>query len=62
MPTAGKRTKGSMIDKALDGTTFFRLVISSDRKLEDRNKDLNLQELTEQTMMQLQSILALGHF
>ena len=45
-----------MMDKAPWGTTIFRIALSPDRKLEDINKDLNLQELTETTMMHLQSI------
>jgi len=43
-----------MIDKAKGNTTFFRMVISPDRKTEDTNQDLNLKTLTENTMMQLQ--------
>jgi ribosomal protein S27AE len=42
----------SMIDRW--NATFFRLVISPDRKTEDTNQDLNLKTLTENTMMQLQ--------
>ena len=45
-----------MIDKAPWGTTIFRIALSPDKMLEDINKDLNLQELTETTMMHLQSI------
>src|SRR3954447_20367098 len=43
-----------MIDKAAGNTTFFRLIISPDRKNEDAKQDLNLKTLTEMTMMQLQ--------
>jgi hypothetical protein len=43
-----------MIDRAKGNTTFFRLVISPDRKKEDQDKRLDLKTLTENTMMLLQ--------
>jgi ribosomal protein S27AE len=43
-----------MIDQARGDTTFFRLVISPNRKTEDQDKRLDLKTLTENTMMQLQ--------
>src|SRR4051812_1742422 len=45
-----------MIDKAGRNTTFFRIALSPDRKGEDTYKDLDLQALTEVTMMQLQDL------
>jgi ribosomal protein S27AE len=44
------------IDTAPRDTTFFRIALSPDRKMEDNGKDLNFEELTEMVMMQLQSI------
>jgi hypothetical protein len=43
-----------LIDRAKGNTTFFRLVISPDRKKEDQDKRLDLKTLTENTMMLLQ--------
>src|SRR3954454_4915917 len=42
------------IDKALRGTTFFRMIISPDPALEDTLKDLDLREIMDQTMLELQ--------
>src|SRR3954451_1552784 len=46
-----------LIDNALKGTTFFRIVISPDPKREDTDRDLNLQEITEQTLLALAKAL-----
>ena len=43
-----------MIDRASRKTTFFRIVISPDRKAEDTRRDFDLRTLTELTMEQLQ--------
>jgi hypothetical protein len=43
-----------MVDEAEKGTVFFRLVISPDPALEDREKDLALWELTQQTILKLE--------
>ena len=43
-----------LIDRASRKTTFFRIVISPDRKAEDTRRDLDLRNLTELTMQQLQ--------
>lgn len=43
------------IDNAIAGTTFFRLVISTDPTQEDSNRDLDLRQLMEQTMWTVQS-------
>src|SRR5215213_1989873 len=45
-----------MIDRAGRNTTSFRIALSPDRKGEDTYKDLDLQALTEVTMMQLQDL------
>jgi ribosomal protein S27AE len=45
-----------MIDQALRGSLFYRVVLSPDPNKEDRLKDLDLREITEQTMMQLHDI------
>jgi ribosomal protein S27AE len=42
------------IDYGRRKTVFYRLVVSPDPKGEDGGKDLDLREVTEQTMMQLQ--------
>jgi hypothetical protein len=42
------------IDKALRGTTFFRMMISPDPLTEDTLKDLDLREIMDQTMLALQ--------
>jgi hypothetical protein len=46
-----------MIDDAEQGTVFFRFVISPDQETEDTGKDLELQDLTRQTMLALQEHL-----
>jgi hypothetical protein len=46
-----------MIDDAERGTVFFRIVISPDPEREDTYKDLSLQEITVQTMLQLEERL-----
>ncbi len=47
----------SLIDETKKGTRFFRFVISPDPKLEDREKDLNLWEITTKTMLGLEESL-----
>src|SRR4051794_7944502 len=49
-----KQQAYELIDAAGKGTTFFRITISPDPKREDKGKDLNLRELTEQTLHALQ--------
>src|SRR2546421_6644963 len=44
----------TMIDQADKRSYFFRLVISPDPEREDRDRDLALRELTEQTMASLE--------
>jgi hypothetical protein len=46
-----------MIDEAQKGTLFYRLVISPDPKTEDSLKDLNLSELTIQSIAELEDRL-----
>jgi hypothetical protein len=46
-----------MIREAGKGTIFFRLVISPDRRREDTRRDLNLRELTLQTILRLEERL-----
>src|SRR3712207_1368033 len=46
-----------MIDWGGRGTRFYRIALSPDPRREDRLKDLDLREITEQTMMQLQERL-----
>jgi hypothetical protein len=46
-----------MIDETEKGTVFFRIVISPDPATEDIDKDLSLQEITSQTMLQLKDRL-----
>src|ERR687896_755352 len=46
-----------MLDVAAKGTVFFRFVISPDIETEDMAKDLQLQDLTTQTMLALQEQL-----
>jgi hypothetical protein len=53
----GRITAYEMIDGAEKGTVFFRFVISPDIETEDTAKDLELQELTRQTMLALQEHL-----
>src|SRR5947209_10850808 len=43
-----------LIDEAEKGSLFFRFVISPDPTQEDREKDLHLREVTEQTMLRLE--------
>lgn len=43
-----------MIDQAEKGSLFFRFVISPDPKTEDIERDIFLQEITEQTMQRLE--------
>ena len=43
-----------MIDEAEKGSLFFRFVISPDPKGEDKERDLFLREITEQTMLRLE--------
>jgi hypothetical protein len=43
-----------MIDEAVTGTIFYRLVISPDPLKEDGLKDLDLRELTVRTIMHLE--------
>jgi hypothetical protein len=42
-----------MIDQAVKGTAFFRIIINPDPKTEDTHKDLSLSEITSQTMQTL---------
>jgi hypothetical protein len=56
----GRMARGEayqMIDEAEKGTVFFRIVISPDPQTEDIYKDLSLQEITSQTMLQLEERL-----
>ena len=46
-----------MIDEAAKGALFYRLVISPDPAKEDSPRDLNLAELTKQTMTELENRL-----
>ncbi len=46
-----------MIDAAEQGSYFFRFAISPDPNAEDREKDLHLREITEQTMQSLEERL-----
>src|SRR5437588_5471819 len=46
-----------LIDEAEKGSLFFRFVISPDPTQEDREKDLHLREVTEQTMLRLEERL-----
>jgi hypothetical protein len=58
--TDGRLTKEQarrMIDEAQKGTLFYRLVISPDPKTEDSLKDLNLSELTIQSIAELEDRL-----
>jgi hypothetical protein len=50
----GRIAAYEMIDTAEKGTVFFRFVISPDQEIEDTAKDLELRELTRQTMLALQ--------
>src|SRR2546426_5090389 len=56
----GELTKAQayhMIDEARRGTIFYRIVLSPAPKREDRFRDLNLQEITIQTMLALEERL-----
>jgi hypothetical protein len=53
----GRIAAYEMIDGAEKGTVFFRFVISPDQETEDMAKDLELRELTRQTMLALQEHL-----
>jgi hypothetical protein len=46
-----------MIDRAGRGTTFFRLIISPDKLLEDTGNRLNMRDVTAETMGKLQKII-----
>lgn len=46
-----------LIDKAVNGSTFFRFVISPDPATEDTKQDLHLREITKSTMDTLQTRL-----
>ncbi len=46
-----------LIDRGGRGTRFYRIALSPDPRKEDRLKDLDLREITEQTIMQLQERL-----
>jgi DNA-directed RNA polymerase subunit RPC12/RpoP len=46
-----------MIDEARRGTIFYRIVLSPAPKQEDRYKDLNLRDLTLDTMLRLEERL-----
>lgn len=43
-----------MIDEAEKGSIFFRIVITPDPNGEDKPKDLNLRDITDQTMQQIE--------
>jgi hypothetical protein len=53
----GRIASYEMIDNAEKGTVFFRFVISPDQETEDTLKDLELKELTRQTILALQEQL-----
>src|SRR3954469_8674891 len=48
-----------MFDEAQKGTTFFRLVISTDPKLEDTYRDLHMREIAKKTIQHLEDKLNL---
>lgn len=53
----GKMDRGEayrMIDEAGKGSYFFRFMISPDPQKEDTHKDINLRDITEQTMLTLE--------
>src|SRR5918992_4261495 len=56
--TMGRNAAYEMLDAAEKGTVFFRFVISPDQETEDTAKDLELRELTRQTMLALQEHVA----
>jgi hypothetical protein len=45
-----------MIDEAGKRDILFRIVISPDPNKEDQNRDLNMREITEQTMLKIEEI------
>jgi ribosomal protein L37AE/L43A len=49
-----------MIDKAIKGTYFYRIVISPDPSIEDGPRDMDLKELTVQTIASLEQRLKTG--
>jgi hypothetical protein len=53
----GKHQAYRMIDEARRGTVFFRIVISPDPTREDTHRDLNLWEITTQTIQSLEERL-----
>src|SRR4051794_40525414 len=53
MGDSKKLTAYEAIDQAPKGTRFLRVAISPDPKREDTNRDLNLRELTRETMQAL---------
>jgi hypothetical protein len=46
-----------MIDQAMKGTAFFRIIINPDPATEDTRKDLSLTEITAQTMQTLAKLV-----
>lgn len=46
-----------MIDEAQKGSVFFRFILSPDPTLEDTEKDLNLWEITDKTILSLEERL-----
>jgi hypothetical protein len=48
-----RRQAYQMIDAAAQGTVFYKIAISPDPAREDKEKDLHLREIAEQTMMHL---------
>lgn len=46
-----------MVDEAERGSYFFRFVISPDPEKEDTHKDINLRDITEQTLLALEDRL-----
>lgn len=52
-----KQQADRMIEKAAGNTIFFRIIISPDPKQEDKSKDLNLPEITTQTILSLETRL-----
>ncbi len=49
-----KKQAYEMIDEAKEGSWFYRFVLSPDPKTEDTGKDLQLWEITQQTMLKLE--------
>jgi ribosomal protein L37AE/L43A len=52
-----KQQAYKMVDEAESGTIFFRIVISPDPRKEDRGKDLDLRDMTRQTILRLEERL-----